>query len=69
MAQARGRYWSDPGPQFDICKEDAVRLLTDAAAEWTKGDLTQPEPEVVLEQILNLFAKKQFLKRPYGCGP
>jgi hypothetical protein len=69
MAQARGRYTSDPGPRFDRCKDDALRLLTRAADLWAEGDPSDPEPSTVLGQLLDLFAREHFLRRPYGSGP
>jgi hypothetical protein len=68
MAQARAVYWNDPGPLFDACKEDARRLLCRAANEWAGGDPSRPDPEKVLEQILDMFATRRFLRRPYGAG-
>ena len=68
MAQARGRYTSDPGPRFDRCKEDAMRLLARAAGEWAEGDPSHPDPADVLERLLDVFANQRFLRRPYGSG-
>jgi hypothetical protein len=69
MAQARGRYISDPGPRFDEAKEQAVKSLVRAANEWAEGNPLMPDPAVVLEEIIDVFAKAKFIRRPYGSGP
>jgi hypothetical protein len=68
MAQARGRYTTDPGPRFDRCKEEATRLLAGAADAWAAGDPADPDPAEVLEKLLDVFARERFLRRPYGSG-
>ena len=53
---------------FDECLDDARRLLMKAADEWSKGDPEQPPTAEVLDAILDVFAKRRFLDRPYGAG-
>jgi hypothetical protein len=68
MAQVRPRLTSDPGPRFRQCKDAALRLLDRAAVGWSKGDPSNPDPKTILEQIIDVFAREQFLRRPAGCG-
>jgi hypothetical protein len=68
MAQVRPLLTTDPGPRFDTCKREAVKLLGKAAVEWSHGDPSAPDPGAVLEQIIDIFAREQFLRRPYGSG-
>ncbi len=69
MAQARGRYDSDPGPRFDDAKAEALKSLMRAAKDWGEGNPSVPDPETVLEEIIDAFAKARFIRRPYGSGP
>ena len=69
MAQYRPVLTTDPGPQFESCRADALRLLTKAADEWAKGDPSDPDPEKVLDEILRIFLAKKFLRIPFGAGP
>jgi hypothetical protein len=66
MAQTRGRQWSEEGNRFDRCKQDAIRILTQAADEWAEGDPTIPDPPEIIEKILAIFAEESFLRRPFG---
>ena len=69
MAQYRPVYTTDPGPSYDRCLDDALRRLRKAADEWATGHPEQPPTKVVLDEILEIFAREKFLKRPYGAGP
>jgi hypothetical protein len=68
MAQFRPLLTSDPGPRFEQCKEAALRLLDRAAVGWGEGDPSDPDPKVVLEQIIDIFVQEHFLRRPGGAG-
>lgn len=68
MAQVRATLTSDSGPRFDNCKREAIHLLEMASIEWSHGDPSNPSPNAVREQIMDLFAKDQFLRRPYAAG-
>jgi hypothetical protein len=68
MAQFRPLLTSDPGPRFEQCKEAALRLLDRAAVGWGEGDPSDPDPKVVLEQIIDIFVQEHFLRRPAGAG-
>jgi hypothetical protein len=69
MAQFRPILTTDPGPRFDACLDGANKLLRRAADEWAKGNPENPSTKEVLNEVLDIFAKERFLKRPYGTGP
>jgi hypothetical protein len=69
MAQYRPVLTTDPGPRFDACLNEVNKLLRRAADEWAKGNPEDPLTKDVLNQILDIFAREKFLKRPYGKGP
>jgi hypothetical protein len=49
--------------------DEAKRQLQRAADDWAKGHPEKPSTKDVLDQILEIFIKENFLKRPYGKGP
>jgi hypothetical protein len=66
MAQVTSnRLSSDPGPQYDETFREAIELLQKAADQWALGHPEEPPTSDVLKEILELFRKKGFLKRPY----
>jgi hypothetical protein len=69
MAQFRPVYANDPGPRFEQCMDEAQALMRRAADEWAHGDPENPPTERVLAEILQVFARDKFLKRPFGAGP
>ena len=68
MAQVKPTLTSDPGPRYQQCKDDALRLLDRAAVAWSHGDPSDPAPEEVLGGILAPFMKERFLRPPNGAG-
>ncbi|GMV80736.1 MAG: hypothetical protein AMXMBFR7_19200 [Planctomycetota bacterium] len=64
MAQFRSRLTTDPGSRFEECMETAHRLLRKAADEWAIGDPEVPATEAILNDILRVFEKSKFLRRP-----
>jgi hypothetical protein len=65
MAQCRSRLTTDPGPRFEQCVEDALALLHKAADTWAKGHPETPPTSEVLQDMLRLFEKAGFLKKPW----
>ena len=64
MAQAKPTLSSDPGPRFQACRDAALELLRKAADEWAEGHPEEPPTERVLTNILRIFEKEKFLRRP-----
>ncbi len=54
----------DPSHRFVVCFEDAHKLLRRAADQWVLGDPEKPATAVVLSQVLDIFEKAKFLRRP-----
>jgi hypothetical protein len=65
MAQVKPRLSSDPGPRFEAATAAALELLRRAADEWAEGSPEEPSTEDVLSQILRIFEKEKFLRRPF----
>ena len=65
MAQCRPILTSDPGPRYERCVEEALIILRKAADEWALGSPEQPPTSEILAQILNVFEKEKFLRRPF----
>lgn len=51
---------------YDECVDEAQRILMAAADEWGRGDPETPATREVMQEILDVFVKQHFLKRPYG---
>jgi hypothetical protein len=68
MAQYSTRITTDVTARFEQCQEQALRVLTAAADSWAQGSPADPDPAAVLEQIIDLFARQKFLRRPFGGG-
>jgi hypothetical protein len=64
MAQAKPILSSDPGPRFQAATAAALDVLQRAADEWAEGHPEQPPTAEVLKQILRIFEKEHFLRRP-----
>ena len=69
MAQYRGVYSTDPGPRYERAFEAAHAILRKAADEWSEGNPEDPPTEEILGQVLDIFIKSKFLRRPFGAGP
>jgi hypothetical protein len=65
MAQSKPRLSSDPGPRFEAATAGALGVLRRAADEWAKGHPEEPATEAVLQEILRIFEKEHFLRRPF----
>jgi hypothetical protein len=65
MAQAKPRLTSDPGPRFERCQAEALQILKRAADEWAEGHPEQPATEDILRDILRVFEREKFLRRPF----
>ena len=65
MAQVKPRLSSDPGPQFDEAMRDALAALQRAADAWAAGDPEDPPTATVLQQVLEPFHSRRFLRRPF----
>jgi hypothetical protein len=66
--------YQDPGGRhkhlvvnFEDCEREALLLLIKAADEWAEGNPEQPPTKEVLDNVLHVFAKRGFLRRPYGA--
>ena len=68
MAQVKPILTTHPGPRFEQCKHDALKLLDRAAVEWSHGDPSDPDPKQILAKIIALFVKERFLRPPHGAG-
>ena len=65
MAQYRAILSTDPGPRYERCVDEALIILRKAADEWALGSPEQPPTSEILAQILNVFEKEKFLRRPF----
>jgi hypothetical protein len=65
MAQSKPRLSSDPGPRFEAATAEALALLQRAADEWAQGNPEEPATASVLEDLLRIFEKEHFLRRPF----
>jgi len=65
MAQVRPILTTDPGPRYECCVDEALIVLRKAADEWAFGNPEQPLTPEVLNQILRIFEKEKFLRRPF----
>jgi hypothetical protein len=65
MAQAKPRLTSDPGPRFEAAEAEALNLLRHAADEWAQGHPEEPPTAEVLTNILRIFEREHFLRRPF----
>ena len=61
-----GGLTSDPHHRFVTCFEDALKVLRAAADQWAKGDPERPPTAAMLSDLLNVFEKEGFLRRPIG---
>ena len=69
MAQITGyNKHYDQVDRFDICVEQATKILASAADEWSKGNPEQPLTKDILKEILDIFHEKHFLNIPFGTG-
>lgn len=65
MAQYRPIISTDPGPRYERCVDEALNILRKAADEWALGSPEQPPTPEILTQILHVFEKEKFLRRPF----
>jgi hypothetical protein len=54
----------DPSYRFFDRFEDARKLLSRAADQWALGDPEKPPSAEILSQVLDIFEKARFLRRP-----
>jgi hypothetical protein len=59
-----GGLTSDPSYRFVVCFEDAHKILRRAADLWALGDPEKPPTAEILSQVLDIFEKVKFLRRP-----
>jgi hypothetical protein len=59
-----GGLTSDPSYRFVTCFDNALKILRAAADQWAKGDPEKPPTPEMLSDLLDVFEKAGFLRRP-----